>query len=172
MLSLDSPQDYSWYFPSNPILQSTWQAAETDTKIHANLVLHACISFFRRWKLRRCWQSPISFYRRAFRFWVVLDKVSHFCFYLVRLKYRCSIVGLAILGGFKNPLVQKLWDTTRVRISSEIIRGWAQSSELQAKSRRYRPKIRITAPESKPSQAEKVPEWGFWVFPSTDAINA
>ena len=36
-------------------------------KMHANLVFHGCISFlrcFRRENSRRCWQFPISFYRR------------------------------------------------------------------------------------------------------------
>ena len=51
----------------------------------------------------------------------------------------------------------------RERISSEMIRIQARKSELQAKSRSYGPKFRVTAgqaPESEPNRPEKAPEWG------------
>ena len=41
------------------------------TKIHANLAFQACITFlrcFRKGNMRKCWQIPISPYRRVFRF--------------------------------------------------------------------------------------------------------
>ena len=51
----------------------------------------------------------------------------------------------------------------RGRISSEMIRIQARKSELQAKSRSYGPKVRVTAgqtPESELNRSEKAPKWG------------
>ena len=50
-------------------------------KILANLVLQECVSFsrfIRKGNSRRCWQFPISFYRRVSRFCSVSGKVAHF----------------------------------------------------------------------------------------------
>ena len=48
---------------------------------------------------------------------------------------------------------------SRGQTFSEMIRIRARKSELQAKSRSYRPKVRVT-PESEPNCPEKGPEWG------------
>ena len=67
------------------------------------------------------------------------------------------------LGAFKQSLLQSRREMIRGRIFSEMIRVSAQKSELQAKSRSYRPKVRVTAgetPRIEPNRSEKAPEWG------------
>ena len=41
---------------------------------------HKFLRCFRKGNVRECWQSPISFYRRVYRFWGVSDKSGAFLF--------------------------------------------------------------------------------------------
>ena len=65
------------------------------------------------------------------------------------------------LGGFKKALLQNPREMIRGRICSEMIRISARKSELQAKSRSYRPKVRVTAGRPPKSEPNKAPESGF-----------
>ena len=58
------------------------------------------------------------------------------------------------LGGFKKALLQNPREMIRGRIFSEMIRISARKSELQAKSRSYRPKVRVTARQTPQIRAE------------------
>ena len=63
---------------SKPLLTGPGQFCHSQ-----NLVFQACILFlrcFRKGNLRKCWQFPISFYRRASHFWGVPDKSGTFLF--------------------------------------------------------------------------------------------
>ena len=66
------------------------------------------------------------------------------------------------LGGFKKALVQNPQDMIRGPIFSEMIRISAHKSELQAKSRSYRPKVRVTAGET-PRIRTEPPRKGAWM---------
>ena len=67
------------------------------------------------------------------------------------------------LAGFKKALLQNRRDMIRGRNFSEMIRIQARKSELQAKSRSSRPKVRVTAgqtPRIPTESPRKAPEWG------------
>ena len=67
------------------------------------------------------------------------------------------------LGGFEKALLQNPREMIRGRIFSEMIRISARKSELQAKSRSYRPKVRVTAgqtPKIRTESPGKAPESG------------
>ena len=71
------------------------------------------------------------------------------------------------LAGFKKALLQNPREMIRGRIFSEMIRVQTRKSELQAKSRSYRPKVRVTAGQTPTSRTEspgKGPRIGFRCF--------
>ena len=63
--------------------------AELNTKINANLVFQAYLSFlrfFRKENVGKCWQFPSRFAGVYLVFEVFQTKVAHFCFCLVRIE--------------------------------------------------------------------------------------
>ena len=63
------------------------------------------------------------------------------------------------LSGFKKALLQNPREMIRRRIFREMIRVSARNSELQAKSRSHRPKVRVTVGQT-PNRPETEPESG------------
>ena len=69
---------------------------------------------------------------------------------------------------FKKALLQNLREMIRERICNEMIRVSAQKSELEGKSRSYKPKVRVTViqpgrpPESEPNHPEDFLDMSSW----------
>ena len=94
---------------------------EMQNKIHVNLAFQAWISFlscFRKEILRKCWQFPVSFYRRVSRF-CVSDKSGPFLLLpcLHRGSYGCPFCKERHDGTFKKahrPVVSVIFSAASI----------------------------------------------------------